>query len=141
MSLSSSHEISSETRCAIFSSAKANWLTCFYLRLESTVGGTFRSVWMIGLLNFGSLFVVILYYYFQAEDHYYESKKTYMKTLKLFSYPTFQMFQPLLLGLAQVYGSEKLEVGALILLAMLVASPIIFFHCLMGELVSIFTGW
>ena len=56
-------------------------------------------------------------------------------------HPTFQMFQPLLLGLAQVYGSEKLEVGALILLAMLVASPIIFFHCLMGELVSIFTGW
>ena len=50
------------------------------------------------------------------------------------------MFQPMLLGLAQVYGSDKLEVGALILLAMLVASPIIFFHCLMGELVSIFTG-
>ncbi len=51
-----------------------------------------------------------------------------------------QVFRPLLTGLAQVYGSDRLEVGALILGGMAVASPIIAVHCVLGELVSVFTG-
>lgn len=52
----------------------------------------------------------------------------------------FQLFQSIPLAPAQIYGSTSLVVGFLILTAMLVCSPIILVHAVLGPLLSIFIG-
>ena len=50
------------------------------------------------------------------------------------------MFLAIPTGLAQIYGSDSVLSGCLILAGVLLASPLFFIHAVMAAVISIFTG-